>query len=342
MTRVARIDLSHVCTWITRAAIERPDGLVDAVADRLACSPARARALVRQLVSLGWLDAVRHGRRVRHTPGRLRQVVQRYPLAGLDEDLPWSRDFAPFFALPRHVREMAQHAFTELLNNAIDHSGGQSVTVSMRQTPAHLQLLVCDDGRGLFDKVREAFGIEDPAMAMLELAKGRLTSDPARHTGRGLYFTSRLADVFDLHANAVAFQHREWDPLSWKAGRAVRPQGSAIYLAIALDTERTLDEVMRSASLDGAGYGIDRTRLPLRLIQREDAGLESRAQARRVAARLTDFRRAELDFAGIDRIGQGFADELFRVFGRQAPGLALEVHNASPQVRAMIDLARAA
>ena len=43
---------------------------------------------------------------------------------------------------------------------------------------------------------------------MLELSKGKLTSQPARHAGRGLFFTSRLADVFDLHANATAFQHR--------------------------------------------------------------------------------------------------------------------------------------
>jgi hypothetical protein len=237
---------------------------------------------------------------------------------------------------------MMQHAFTELLNNAIDHSEGQFVTVSMRQTPAHLQLLVSDDGRGLFDKIREGFESEDTAMAMLELAKGKLTSAPERHTGRGLYFTSRLADVFDLHANAVAFQHREWDPRSWKQGRAMRQQGSAIYLAIALDTTRTLDEVMRSASLNQQNYSIERTTLPLRLIVNEDTGLESRAQARRVAARLTAFKQAELDFTGIEHIGQGFADELFRVFGRQQSAVQLVVKNAGPRVTAMIELAQAA
>jgi hypothetical protein len=177
---------------------------------------------------------------------------------------------------------------------------------------------------------------------MLELSKGRLTSAPDRHTGRGLYFTSRLADVFDLHANAVAFQHREWEARRWKQGRAMRQQGSAIYLAIALDTTRTLDEVMRSASLDAQGYGIERTTLPLRLITSEDVALESRAQARRVAARLTEFKQAELDFSGIDHIGQGFADELFRVFGRNQSAVQLVVKNAGPRVNAMIEMAQAA
>jgi anti-sigma regulatory factor (Ser/Thr protein kinase) len=340
---MARIELAHVTTWITRLAEERPTDLAKAVAERAGCGIGKARSLVKQLVDLGWLQVSGAGRKLRHAPGRLRQIVQRYPLAGLNEDLPWSRDFAPHFEMPKNVRQMLQHAFTELLNNAIDHSEGQFVTVSMRQTPAHMQLLVSDDGRGLFDKIREGFEIEDPAMAMLELSKGKLTSAPERHTGRGLYFTSRLADIFDLHANTVAFQHREWDPRSWKQGRAVRQQqGSAIFLAIALDTTRTLDEVMRSASLDAQNYSIERTTLPLRLIVNEDTGLESRAQARRVAARLTEFKQAELDFTGIEHIGQGFADELFRVFGRNQSAVQLVVKNAEPRVNAMIELAQAA
>jgi anti-sigma regulatory factor (Ser/Thr protein kinase) len=340
---MARIEHAQVTTWITRQVEDHPADLPKALAERAGCGIGKARALVKQLASLGWIQGQGVGRRARYSPGKLRQIVQRYPLAGLNEDLPWSRDFAPHFEMPKNVRQMMQHAFTELLNNAIDHSEGQFVTISMRQTPAHLQLLISDDGRGLFDKIREGFEIEDPAMAMLELSKGKLTSAPDRHTGRGLYFTSRLADIFDLHANAVAFQHREWDPRSWKQARAVKQQqGSAIYLAIALDTTRTLDEVMRSASIDAQGYSIERTTLPLRLIVNEDTGLESRAQARRVAARLTEFKQAELDFTGIEHIGQGFADELFRVFGRNQTAVQLVIKNAGPRVNAMIELAQAA
>ena len=64
-------------------------------------------------------------------------------------------------------------AFTELLNNAIEHSGGTQVTVSMRQTPQQLQLLVSDDGRGIFDAIGETYQISDPAQAMLLLAQMR-------------------------------------------------------------------------------------------------------------------------------------------------------------------------
>ena len=339
---MAKIELHHVTSWITPLVQTHPADLPKALAERAGCSVAKARQLIHQLVDLGWLQRQGTPQRPRYAAGRLRQVVQRYALQGLDEDLPWARDFAPYLDLPASVRKMAQHAFTELLNNAIDHSEGTQVTISMRQTPAHVQLLVSDDGRGLFDKIREGFAIEDPSMAMLELSKGRLTSAPDRHTGRGLFFTSRLADVFDLHANQVAFQHREWDPRQWVQSRAVRPNGSSIYLAIALDTTRTLDEVMRSASADSANYQIEHTRLPLRLLVNDDVALESRAQARKVAQRLEQFKQIELDFEGVDHIGQGFADELFRVFARNHGQLRLVVCNAGRNVQSMIDMAQAA
>ena len=159
---------------------------------------------------------------------------------------------------------------------------------------------------------------------MLELSKGKLTSQPERHTGRGLYFTSRLADVFDLHANARAFQYRGWDQRRWYAGRPMPRQGTSVYFAIALDSPRTLDEVLRTASADGAGYAFETTQVPLRLLaDGPNVGLESRAQARRVASRLGRFRRAELDFHGLDDVGHGFADELFRVFPRECPDVQL-------------------
>ncbi|HET9644637.1 MAG TPA: ATP-binding protein, partial [Burkholderiaceae bacterium] len=191
---------SHLMTsWITAAALQRPDDLATLVVERTSCSRAAALKALRRLVELQWLTRSGTRNRPVYGPGPLRQVVRRYSLNGLAEDLPWSRDFAPNFALPPAVQRMLQHTFQELLNNAINHSGGTRVTVSVRQTLTQAQLLVSDDGCGLFDRVRNAFAIEDPMHAMLELSKGKLTTQPDRHTGRGLFFTSQLADVFDLH-----------------------------------------------------------------------------------------------------------------------------------------------
>ena len=329
--------LAALTQIITPLVAARGGDLVAAVVERSGTAPRRARALLRELAALGWLVNDGSPRRPRWRPGALRQVVQHYALAELAEDRAWARDFAPHFdSLPATVRRMAQHAFTELLNNAIDHSGGSTVTVSMRQTATQLQLLVSDDGCGVFDKIASDFAIDDPLEAMFELGKGKLTSSPERHTGRGLYFSARLADVFDLHANASAFQRRDWEPGDWRTSRALPRRGTSVYLAIVLNTPRTLDGVMRAASLDGAGYAFTRTHVPLGLLAGASHVLESRAQARRVAERLTQFAQVDLDFGDVTDIGHGFADELFRVIASQQRTLKLVPLNMAPRVAAMI------
>lgn len=343
MTRPHRIELAPLTRWITAAALQQPQALPELLMQRLAIGRRSAGRLLARLAAAQWLHIEGTPRRRRYRPGALRQAVARYARAGLQEDQAWRRDFAPCFELPAEVQRMAQQAFTELVNNAVEHSGGTQVTVSLRQTPLHLQLLVSDDGCGLFRHVARHCAIDEPALAMLELAKGKLTSAPDRHCGRGLYFTSRLADVFDLHADGAAFQRRAWPSGRWHAGHAALAEhaGTAVYLAIALDTPRTLDGVLRGASLDGRGCGFDATRVPLGLLAAGSGLLASRADARRVTARLAQFRRVELDFGGVDAIGHGFADELLRVFGRAHPEVALVPVAAGPRVAAMLQAAAA-
>lgn len=335
---MARLDLNALMLHITASALQHPADLATHVAQSAQVSRSTARKALQRLVQLGWLKRDGPVQRPRFQPGLLRQVVKRYALAGLQEDLPWARDFAPCVELPAEVRRITQHIFGELLNNAIDHSGGDSVTVSLRQTPSHVQLLVSDDGCGIFDQLSRSFCLDDPALAMLEISKGKLTSQPARHAGRGLFFTSRLADVFDLHANDTAFQHRLWDG-GWHPGRALKRRGTSVYAALALDTARSLDAVMQAYSRDGAGYGFERTTIPLRLLATPLSGLDSRAQARRVAARLQQFRRAEMDFDGVETIGHSFVDELFRVLPMD--GVEMVPMNMSPAVAALVRSVRA-
>lgn len=333
---MARIDLPALTQWITAAAVRCPDDLAAVVMLHTGCTRTTATRTVRRLVDLQWLAQEGTPRRPLHRPGLLRQAVQRYAIDGLAEDVAWSRDFAPFFRVPVEVQRMTQHAFSELVNNAIDHSGGTQVTVSLRQTPSHVQLLVSDDGRGLFDRLGESFGLVEPALAMLELSKGKLTSRPDAHTGRGLFFTSKLADVFDLHANASAYQRRDWRGNRFRAARPMLRSGTSVFAAIALDTPRTLESVLRAHSLDGAGYTFDRTEIPLSLLVSDGVGLDSRAQARRVAARLDHFRHADIDFSGIPYVGHGFADELFRVQARLHAQVRIAGINMAPAVAAMV------
>ncbi|MFN5049583.1 STAS-like domain-containing protein [Roseateles sp.] len=337
-----RLDLDHLTLWMTAAAREHSLDLADHVAERTGASRRAAQAALRRLVDAQWLRREGSSRRPVYHPGALRQVARSYTLHGLQEDLPWQRDFAPHFELPRHVARMVQHGFTELLNNAIDHSGGSSATVSLRQTPSHVQLLVSDDGCGVFDKICTRFEISDAQHAMLELSKGRLTSQPEAHTGRGLFFSAQLADVFDIHANNTAFQRRAWEASGWQRGRALPRQGSSIYMAIALDTTRSLEQVMADWSRAGDGIEFDHTRVCLRLLAGPGQALDSRAQARRVAARLPDFKRVEISFEGVEDVGHGFTDELFRVFARARPEVELVPTHMTPRIAALVASARKA
>jgi anti-sigma regulatory factor (Ser/Thr protein kinase) len=334
---MSRNTLAAATAWITEAATQHGGDLAAHLMLRQGISRRRARKLIGGLVAAQWLLAEGPARKPLYRPGTMRQVVRRYALAGLQEDLPWARDFAPLLDLRPNVARLAQHAFTELLNNAIDHSGGEGVTVSLRQTGMHLQMLVSDDGCGLFDRIQQHWQIGDPQLAMLELGKGKLSTQPERHCGHGLFFVARAADIFDLHANQQAFQRRPGRS-GWSSLKPLPRPGTSVFLAIALDTARTLDAVLRSHAEQG--YGFDHTEVPLRLLTAPMVGLESRAQARRVSARLDEFSRARLDFSGIDEIGPAFADELFRVFARAHPGVQLQSEAMGPRVAAMVAAVR--
>jgi hypothetical protein len=95
--------------------------------------------------------------------------------------------------------------------------------------------------------------------------------------------------------------------------------------------------VLRAHSLDGAGYGFDRTVVPLQLMLTGGAtGLESRAQAKRVASRLQTFRRAEVDFSGIATSATASPTNCSASSQHATPGEIVPV-GMSPRVAAMID-----
>src|SRR5262245_20229013 len=131
-----------------------------------------------------------------------------YPRAGLEEDLVWRELIAPVVArLPRNVRDIWHYGATEMINNAIDHSGASEVSVEVRRNALYAEVAVADSGEGIFVKIQRALGLHDPREAILELAKGRLTTAPQQHTGEGIFFTSRAMDVFEIESHRLRFRH---------------------------------------------------------------------------------------------------------------------------------------
>jgi anti-sigma regulatory factor (Ser/Thr protein kinase) len=328
--------LKELKTVITAKAVANPTHLCAELAAQFGVSRSTMGKWLRALVDEGWIT--RQGSRSHpvYKPSVLRQVNRGYVLAGLDGQTPWERDFAPCFDLAPNVARLAHHAFTELLNNAVDHSGGTRVSISMRQNPTHLHLLIKDDGCGVFDRIQDAFHIASPQLALLELSKGKLTTQPEFHTGRGLFFTSRLFDVFDLYANQLTYQHNHWQRKEWLKANPLGTSGTAIFMSLALNTTRTLEDVFGAYARGPDDLSFSRTAVAMRLAHAAGEALESRAQAKRIANRLDAFDAVDLDFEGVDAIGQGFADELFRVFAREHPTVRLQPRNMNARVAAMV------
>src|ERR1035437_1370846 len=120
--------------------------------------------------------------------------------------------------------DICHFCITEMFNNAIDHSDGKTVYVKIAKTAANTQIMLMDDGVGIFKKIQSAMSLMDERHAILELAKGKLTTDPKGHTGQGIFFTSRVLDSFDILSHGVFFTHR-FGPLKYPILLDSKPMG---------------------------------------------------------------------------------------------------------------------
>lgn len=95
-------------------------------------------------------------------------------------------------------------------------------------------------------------------------------------------------------------------------------------------------EVFNRVSTMDREYEFAITHVPVGLAMIGDADLVSRSQGKRLVARFERFREVILDFDGVSRIGQAFADQVFRVFVLDHPEVQLRWFNANPEVTRMI------
>ena len=302
-------------------------------------SPATAHRVLRALVTGGVLETHGKGRAARY---RLHGVQRRFRRAGLDEHRAWD-DVAAAIARvrplePDAARNLA-YAASEMLNNAVDHSRGRTVEVAVRfERRGTTVTTVRDDGVGVFRRVCEDFGFATPYDAIVQLEKGKLTSDPTRHSGEGLFFSSKAVTRFRLESQGTA-----WIVDNDVRDSAIAPsdvrRGTRVELEIVSGQVPRLDAVF-AAFTDPETLEFTRTRTTVKL-----AGLGktlvSRSEAKRLVARLTEFRHVTLDFSGVDAVGQGFCDEVFRVFARAHPDVALEPVGMNDAVAFMVGRARA-
>ncbi|MDE3085570.1 MAG: DUF4325 domain-containing protein [Acidobacteriota bacterium] len=247
-----------------------------------------------------------------------------WPLSpNLAEDRLWTEIKAAspeFDALPDRARSILGYAMTEMLNNAIDHSEGTEIAVTRRDTNGHLLFEVSDDGVGALHKVRQHFHLSSEREAVLHLSKGRQTTAPAKHSGQGLFFTSKLFDRFALRC-----ENHSWFVDNTRGDQAVGPgtgsRGTLVQMELDPGTTVELRKVF-DRFVDVDAPDLQRSKVGIRLAEYGGDFL-SRSEARRMAHQLAVFEEVELDFSGVTTVGQGFADEIFRVWAAQNPDTRL-------------------
>lgn len=332
--------MDHHITLLETVA-EHPRSTASRLAEALGVSRQSASARLGRAVKEGFITKTGTGAGVRYALAVLEDVRESFDRDGLSEDRVWSSILSLVVAsMPGNVRDIWQYGMTEMINNAIDHSRSTKVHIGMRRNALFTEAFVADDGEGIFLRIQKALGLFDPRESILELAKGKFTTDPANHSGEGIFFTSRVFDAFSIKSGRLLFAHDDGE-MDVLVERSADAPGTIVQMRLNNASTRTTKEVFDKFAAPEE-YTFAKTIVPVRLAQHEGEKLVSRSQAKRLTMRFERFQTVILDFAGVAEIGQAFADEVFRVFQASHTSTRLVPLHESQEVRAMIARAKAA
>jgi excisionase family DNA binding protein len=258
---------------------------------------------------------------------------RRLTLLGLAEHEVWRRITTDLgFEAGTPAGRIMGYAFMEMLNNAIDHSGSETADISWWVRQDQWAFEIKDDGVGAYTNLLTGLRLGSEFEAVQELSKGKRTTDPARHTGEGIFFTSKAVDLFRLTSSGV-----RWTVDNLRGdvalGSVPPTAGTTVYCRLDPATGRALADVFREFTHD---HDFVRTRPVVKLFE-IGTDFVSRSEARRLLDGLDQgFEVVDVDFAGVTDVGQGFVDELLRVWPRTHPGKTVNPVNMNAAVDFMV------
>jgi len=317
-------------------------------AKRFGISRASVNGYLRALVDEGLIEATGRTNARSYRLKALDTYEETFPISPeLKEDVVLRERVSPHLRnLPANVEHICDYGFTEMLNNAIEHSEGTLCKIRLSRNYSIVSLDLIDNGVGIFNKIARECHLADKRQAILELSKGKLTTDSRNHSGEGIFFTSRMFDSFSIMSGELRYGRTKQDNDEWLVESSLQKRlaamqlgeefarGTWVAMKIPTNAKQTAKEVFDEFVDDDARFS--RTHVPLTLAKYEGENLVSRSQARRLLERVDRFSEVMLDFRGIAEIGQAFADEIFRVWAREHPRVKIVPENASPGVERMI------
>lgn len=324
--------------------------LANTAAERTGLSRVAVSRRIQKLAQAGYIERHGSGTRPTYTLGDKRFWLQTTTPEAVaqtgGEFGHWEQHIAPLLQGVRdNVVNLANIAYTEMLNNALDHAQGTQLVLGAHLAAGRLQMLVADNGLGVFRRIAQALNLFDDRLAVLELAKGKFTTAAQGHSGMGVFVATRMLDGLAIHSKNLTYDLNpapqklpafEWVDVhkiqTALAHNATGP-GTLVRMDLVLDTDRTAQSVYnRYFSPDEVGGdAFHTTEIPVRLAQLSSQ-LTSRSQGKWVVERATQFKTLVLDFEEVQLVGQGFVDEVFRVFALANPHIQLRPVNMDPDV----------
>ncbi len=242
------------------------------------------------------------------------------------------RNTGIFDGISPNVSGIAGYAFSEMLNNAIEHSGSRFIKIEMKRDKDCVTFGVADNGVGIFNNIRKKKNLASNMEAIQDLLKGKQTTAPEAHSGEGIFFTSRAADILTIRSSGKKLVFN--NPLADVFIKDIRKTaGTKVNFSVNVKTKKRLDDIFRKYT--DSSFEFSKTGVIVRLYR---IGPEciSRSQARRIVSGLEKFKTIILDFKGMDTIGQAFSDEIFRVWRSSHPSIEVISKNANDNVEFMI------
>lgn len=234
-----------------------------------------------------------------------------------------------------NVRSIFDYAFSEMLNNAIEHSKSKYIDLEISKMDGFLHFIVRDYGIGVFKNVMQKRRLTNELEAIQDLLKGKVTTEPRSHSGEGIFFTSKVADCFSEESyNYKLLIDNLIEDVFVEEIKNIR--GTKVNFKIRLDSKKHLNDIFKAYQSEPDSFAFDKTEVQIKLYQMGTIHI-SRSQARRVLAGLEKFKKVILDFDQVPTVGQAFADEIFRVFLQNNPEIDIIPINMNETVKFMIE-----
>lgn len=258
---------------------------------------------------------------------------RRFQTKGLNEDQIFKtvvQTLGLHKLLSKPTFQIAKYAFTEMLNNVIDHSHSLMVNIRVGCEKGTFGFQISDRGVGAFESMKRKFRFKNHAEAATHLLKGKQTIDPKHHSGQGIFFTSKIADLFRLESAKLCLIIDNLDMKDvFLEPNNKMIKGTSVYFKLKQRSRKSLKELFDEYS--NADFEFDKTVVNIRLVS-IPGGYVSRSEAKRILFGLEKFKRIVMDFKEVTAVGQGFADEVFRVFRSAHPDIQIEPIHMSDTV----------